>query len=181
MAARLVVDSAMSIADVGDAARAARDGDRAALERFLTAIEPDVWCFCFHVGPVARGAKLAQVAMLRIVTDLHRWEDGPVSIWALRVTRSACRDRGTRWWWRSDSVPIGIDRETSPGHDAAETTSWLLRSLPVELREVIVLTQLIGLSYAETGDVVGCSALRIRSQVAAGRSILAEGLRGRGG
>lgn len=172
----------MSIADVDDAARAARDGDRRALARFLTAIEPDVWCFCFHVGPVARGAELAQVAMLRIVTDLHRWEDGPVSTWALRVTRSACRDRGRiRSWRRSDSVPIGIDRETLTGRDAAETTSWLLRSLPVELREAIVLTQLIGLSYAQTGDVVGSSALGIRSQVAAGRSILAELLRGRGG
>ena len=58
----------------------------------------------------------------------------------------------------------------------------LLDQLPADRREALVLTQLIGLSYAEAAAVTDCAVGTIRSRVARGRAELAAALAGsRGG
>nr|WP_249068706.1 sigma factor-like helix-turn-helix DNA-binding protein [Modestobacter muralis] len=49
-----------------------------------------------------------------------------------------------------------------------------------ERREAFVLTQLIGLPYAEAAEVVGCPIGTIRSRVARARADLVEALRAAG-
>ena len=44
--------------------------------------------------------------------------------------------------------------------------------------EAFVLTQLLGLSYAEAAEVAGCAVGTIRSRVARGRADLVESLAG---
>jgi RNA polymerase sigma-70 factor (ECF subfamily) len=48
----------------------------------------------------------------------------------------------------------------------------LLEALDADRREAFVLTQLIGLSYAEAADVCGCPIGTIRSRVARARDDL---------
>jgi RNA polymerase sigma-70 factor (ECF subfamily) len=53
----------------------------------------------------------------------------------------------------------------------------LLRNLPQQRREAFVLTQLLGLSYAEAAQTVGCPVGTIRSRVARARESLITLLR----
>lgn len=155
----------------------ARDGDREALEQFVRAIQADVWRFCVHLTSVDDADDLAQESLLRVVTYLRRWERGPVMSWVLGVTRNVCfelvRARGRH---RTDPVAdpargvAGVDL-----HGLVETTQ-LLSSVPLDQREALVLTQILGLSYADAAEVVGCPIGTIRSRVARGRDCLAEAL-----
>lgn len=166
-----------TVQDLTRSAIDARDGDREALERFVRAIQADVWRFCVHLTSVDDADDLAQESLLRVVTYLQRWERGPVMSWVLGVTRNVClefvRAQGRR---RTDPVAdpargvAGVDL-----HGLVETTQ-LLSCVPLDQREALVLTQIIGLSYADAAEVVGCPIGTIRSRVARGRDCLAEAL-----
>ncbi len=52
----------------------------------------------------------------------------------------------------------------------------LLAGLDADRREAFVLTQLLGLSYAEAADVCGCPVGTIRSRVARARADLVEAM-----
>ena len=66
------------------------------------------------------------------------------------------------------------------GTDPADTVTLdaLLAALGAERREAFVLTQLVGLSYAEAADVCSCPVGTIRSRVARARADLVAGLDG---
>ena len=49
-------------------------------------------------------------------------------------------------------------------------------SIGYDQREALVLTQLLGLPYADAADVVGCPIGTIRSRVARGRDAMAAAL-----
>ncbi|HWL44226.1 MAG TPA: sigma-70 family RNA polymerase sigma factor [Ilumatobacter sp.] len=163
--------------DLSHLASDARDGDRDALARFVTEIQTDVWRFCAHLTRVDDADDLAQEALMRIVANLHRWERGPVATWALGVARNVCYEH-LRKRYRRRTDPVA--EPTTPAeadHASLVDTIHLLDSLPVEQREAIVLTQLIGLPYAEAAEVAGCPVGTIRSRVARGRDTLAAVLR----
>ena len=48
----------------------------------------------------------------------------------------------------------------------------LVEQLPAELRQAFVLTQVLGLSYAETAHVMGCAVGTVRSRVFRARARL---------
>jgi RNA polymerase sigma-70 factor (ECF subfamily) len=54
----------------------------------------------------------------------------------------------------------------------------LVASLEPERREAFVLTQVVGLSYAEAADVCSCPVGTIRSRVARARADLVDALGG---
>lgn len=130
-------------------ARAAIDGDRESLDRFVRLIQTDVWRFCAHLTRPDEAEDLAQEALLRIVTYLPRWERGPVMTWVLGVARNVCREHLRKSLGRRTD-PVAEPR-TGPAPDAhsAVETVQMMAKLPYDQREAIVLTQLIGLPYAE--------------------------------
>ena len=94
--------------------------------------------------------------------------------WALGVTRNVCYEH-LRRRTRRRTVPAA-----NPAHDLAAAddfglveTVQVLSAVPLEQREALVLTQIIGLSYADAAEVVGCPVGTIRSRVARGRDALA--------
>jgi RNA polymerase sigma-70 factor (ECF subfamily) len=80
------------------------------------------------------------------------------------TVRALTRDRARS----SDAEP------ETPVPDAAEGVALrsLLDGLDPERREAFVLTQVVGLAYAEAADVVGCPVGTIRSRVARARADL---------
>ena len=78
--------------DVDRLARAARDGDRAALARFLSAIQGDIWRFCAHLTRRDDADDLAQEALLRVVSHLHRWQGDSAMAWSVGIARNVCLD-----------------------------------------------------------------------------------------
>ncbi len=157
-------------------ARAAVDGDAAALDRFVRVIQADVWRFCAHLTRPGDAEDLAQESLMRIVTYLPRWERGPVLTWVLGVTRNVCREHvRQRIGRRTDPFAEPLTGAAPDVYGVVETAQ-LLAALPADQREAIVLTQLIGLPYAEAARIVGCPIGTIRSRVARGRDGLAAAL-----
>ena len=69
--------------------------------------------------------------------------------------------------------------ESSDGADRVgehATVADLLQRLTADRRETFVLTQLLGLSYAEAAEVSGCPVGTIRSRVARARADLVQAL-----
>lgn len=68
-------------------------------------------------------------------------------------------------------------RVRAPGFEEGIALGELLDALPAERREAFVLTQQLGLSYAETAEVCDCAIGTVRSRVARAREDLIAVLR----
>lgn len=126
---------------------------------------------------------LAQDTFLRALGSLHRFEGrSSARSWLLSIARRAVTD-GYRYasarprqadvpdWQRAveSAQPRGL-----PGFDDGIVLLDLLAALPDERREAFVLTQLLGLPYAEAAQVSGCPVGTVRSRVARARASLAD-------
>lgn len=177
--------AAARVLPVDDAARitalalAAGAGDRAALSDFIRATQADVWRFVAHLAGRDRADDLTQETFLRVLDALPQFEARASGLtWLLSIARrvvvdrlryEACRPRSAPWEWAGDPVD---ERAT----DGAVQLAGLLDGLDPERREALVLTQLMGFSYADAARVCGCPVGTIRSRVARARSELAAAL-----
>ena len=76
---------------------AARDGDHAALERFIVETQRDVWKLCRYLGDPDTADDLAQETFERAIGSLHRYRaDGPARHWILTIARRVCVDSTRR-------------------------------------------------------------------------------------
>jgi len=159
-------------------ATAARHGDRGALEQLLRQLQGDVWRFCAHLTRRELADDTAQETLTRIISNLHRWQRGPIKTWALGVARNVCFEELRRQSRRrtAPANDVGLHDPSPDAHGVVDIAD-LLDELPGDQREALVLTQLIGLSYAEAADVMDCAVGTIRSRVARGRDSLTAALR----
>ena len=163
-------------------ALAARSGDADAVERFVRALHPDVRRYVTHLcGDPQAADDLAQDTFLRALGSLHRFEGrSSARSWLLSIARRAVVDS-----WRyaaarprlSDAPDWQIAVELAqpqdlPGFDDGVALLDLLAALPDERREAFVLTQLLGLPYAEAAEVSACPVGTVRSRVARARATL---------
>lgn len=163
-------------------ALAARSGDADAVERFVRALHPDVRRYVTHLcGDPQAADDLAQDTFLRALGSLHRFEGrSSARSWLLSIARRAVVDS-----WRyaaarprlSDAPDWQIAVELAqpqdlPGFDDGVALLDLLAALPDERREAFVLTQLLGLPYAEAAEVSDCPVGTVRSRVARARATL---------
>ncbi|MGE0309693.1 MAG: sigma-70 family RNA polymerase sigma factor [Acidimicrobiia bacterium] len=158
-------------------ANEAAAGDRVALDRFVRAIQADVWRFCAHLTRPGDADDLAQESLVRIVTSLPRREGDAVMPWVFAVTRNVCFDHLRKRTRRRTDPVADVPSSEAPDARGVVEILELLAALPLDQREAIVLTQIIGLPYADTAMVVGCPIGTIRSRVARGREAFAEALR----
>jgi RNA polymerase sigma-70 factor, ECF subfamily len=155
-------------------ALAAAAGDRAALSRFVRATQGEVHRLCAYLVDVDNAADLSQETFLRAIRALPRYrQEAPARLWLLSIARRTCADHlRTRYRHR------GIEERIPPrpeAVDAADPSLWaLLDSLDADQRAAFVLTQVLGLSYAEAAAAAECPLGTIRSRVARARTTLAE-------
>jgi len=159
-------------------ALAARDGDPLAPAAFVRATQAEVWRFTAGLVGAAAADDLTQETYLRAFRALPDFAARSTArTWLLGIARRACADhvRSVVRRRRFDAtVP-----EPSPVPDPATTVGAadLLRRLPDDRRAAFVLTQLLGLSYAEAAAVEGVPIGTIRSRVARARSDLVASVR----
>jgi RNA polymerase sigma-70 factor (ECF subfamily) len=165
--------------EVTAAALAARDGDAAAAARFVRATQAEVWRLCAHLGDRATADDLTQETYLRAFRALPGFAARSSALtWLLAIARRVCADhvRDRRRQVRID--PTAVPEPAAVAPDVGEGVA--LRALLVELdpdrREAFVLTQVVGLSYAEAAEVCGCPVGTIRSRVARARDHLVAAL-----
>ncbi len=171
----------------GTAAEAAA-GDPLAAAALVRATQSDVWRLCAALGDREGADDLTQETYLRAFAALHRFEGrSSVRTWLLAIARRVCADDvRSRRRGRLSLVGSGEDLESLSAaargavpHDSVATgaaAADLLSRLSPDRREAFVLTQLLGLSYAEAADVTGCPVGTIRSRVARARGDLVDAL-----
>ncbi|MBT2450502.1 sigma-70 family RNA polymerase sigma factor [Streptomyces sp. ISL-43] len=165
-------------------ALAARDGDPAAVDRFVRAVQRDVRRYVAYLSADPQSAEdLTQETFLRALGSLHRFEGrSSARTWLLSIARrtvvdslrhKAARPRiADRDDWQTaaeQTQPRGL-----PGFEDGVALAELLAEIPAERREVFVLTQLLGLPYAEAALMLGCPIGTVRSRVARARSSLID-------
>jgi len=155
----------------------ARRGDDAAASEFVRATLPDVWRLCAHLGSFADADDLAQDTYARAFASLHRFVGrSSARTWLLSIARRVCAD-AVRDAQRRRRTPVASARSIEDPAGAVAVRA-LVAGLEPERREAFVLTQVIGLSYAEAADVCSCPVGTIRSRVARARAELVDGLGG---
>ncbi len=153
-----------------------RDGDRPALAAWIRRSQADVWRLCAHLVDAAEADDLTQEVYLRVHRALPAFRaDSSARTWLLSIARRVCADairRRQRLRRLHGRLPL-----PEPGvlTSSVEVDDLLMRLSP-ERREAFFLTQMIGLSYHEAGEVCGCPVGTIRSRVARARADLIEAL-----
>ncbi|MDP8976821.1 MAG: sigma-70 family RNA polymerase sigma factor [Actinomycetota bacterium] len=156
-------------------ALAARDGDRVALAAFVRRAQPDVWRLVAHLAGRDLAEDLAQETFLRALRALPAYRgDAAARTWLLSIARRTAVDaiRGAERRRRLLSRLRPAPDAPEAGQSAA--VEQLLSLLHPDRRAAFVLTQLLGLTYAEAAVVCGCEIGTIRSRVARARHHLIE-------
>ncbi|WKX73513.1 sigma-70 family RNA polymerase sigma factor [Streptomyces sp. XD-27] len=165
-------------------ALAAGGGDAEAVDRFIRATRTDVWRYVSRLSDDPQSADdLVQETYLRALRGLPNFEArSSARTWLLSIARRAVVDR-LRWNaarprlsdtddWQSVAERTQARALPQLGFDEGVALSQLLALLPYERREAFVLTQLLGLPYAEAAVVAGCPVGTVRSRVARAREAL---------
>lgn len=162
--------------EVTRCAVAARRGNRRALAEFVQLTQSDVWRTCAHLGSGADPDDLTQDTYARALGALPRFRgDASARTWLLGIARRVCADH-VRRSVRGRAADVRAFERARDGDDSSRVAAEdLLDRLSGVRRQAFVLTQLIGLSYEETAQVMDCAVGTVRSRVSRARAdLLAE-------
>ena len=162
----------------------AAEGDPLAAAALVRATQTEVWRLCAALGDRESADDLTQETYLRAFGALPRFEGrSSVRTWLLSIARRVCADAiRSRRRRRLTLVRDDVELEALAGTDGADrlaegsAVADLLVRLDPDRREAFVLTQLLGLPYAEAAGVAGCPVGTIRSRVARARADLVAAL-----
>jgi RNA polymerase sigma-70 factor (ECF subfamily) len=133
----------------------------------VVATQRDVWLFVAHVAGVPVADELTQETYLRALPNLPSFAArGSARTWLLSIARGAVVDHVPH----STSRP----RATAAGFEDLVEFTVLLDDLSPEHREALVLTQVLGLTYAEAAAVCAVPVGTIRSRVTRAREDLLD-------
>jgi RNA polymerase sigma-70 factor (ECF subfamily) len=155
----------------------ARTGDAGAQTALVRATQAEVWRFTAALIDPGSADDLTQETYLRAFRALGAFQGrSSVRTWLLGIARRTCADhlRGVVRRRRLDARLAGQAYTDLPHPDPAHRlgTADLLRRLGTERRTAFVLTQVLGLSYAEAAAVEDVPVGTIRSRVARARDEL---------
>lgn len=168
--------------ELTDLALAAGGGDRLALGAFVRRTQPEVWRVCARLGDRAVADDLTQEVYLRALPALARFRgDSSARTWLLQIARHVCVDhvrRSTRRRALVERLGQHADRgdTVAPARTGEVEIDEAVAALDPDRRAAFVLTQVLGLSYAETAGVCEVPVGTIRSRVARARADLVASL-----
>ncbi|WP_153503310.1 sigma-70 family RNA polymerase sigma factor [Cumulibacter manganitolerans] len=175
------MNNAPTSAEVTRWAIRAGKGDMTAMALFVRATQGEVWRVCAHLGNRWAAEDLTQEVYLRAHRSLPRFRgDSSARTWLLTIARRVCADHVREQQRRPKTAPL--DEAAEPVDEGGDPASYaalrgLLETIDPDRKEAFVLTQLLGLGYAEAADVCGCPVGTIRSRVARARDDLASAVR----
>lgn len=154
---------------------AAATGDRLALSRFVRETQAEVWRFCAALVDPAAADDLTQEVYLRALRAMPRFRGrSSARTWLLAIARRVAADE-IRHRQRRRRLP---DPDVAVGPDPAGQVALdgLVQTLEPDRRTAFVLTQILGLSYADAAEACEVPVGTIRSRVARAREELGAGL-----
>ena len=170
----------------------ARKGDELAFEQLVTDNEKRIYNLCCRLtGNPDDGAELAQEAFLNAWRGLEKFHgESSFATWLYRLASNACIDflrKEKRR--RSLSMTLSLDDEEE-GRQAElpdqrfapeerleqaenrRAIAQALEEVSPEHRQVLVMREINGLSYAEIGQVLGLEEGTVKSRIARARNAL---------
>ncbi len=156
--------------DLENVTERAVHGDREAFGELVRRLQGPVWRYAYHLAHSRDLAEEAtQETWARAIRALPRFRgESSVQTWLLgiarRVVAGLLEERARR-----PPAPPPSDAGLSVG---AVEVRLALAALPAELKEVLVLTQVVGLSYLEASSVLGIRVGTVRSRVFRARAAL---------
>jgi RNA polymerase sigma-70 factor, ECF subfamily len=153
--------------------RAAAAGDPAAVEQIVRAHQLPVWRFLRRLlGDDGAAEDVTQETFLRVCRRLPAFAfQAKFSTWVFQIAHNAAVDE-----LRSRERRARLARDVPPSPDAAGDAGAArveidaaLASLPDDLREAILLIEVLGLRYAEAATVLGVPSGTVKSRVFAAR------------
>jgi RNA polymerase sigma-70 factor (ECF subfamily) len=151
---------------VTDLALRAAGGDRKALNDFIEATHSDVWRLLAHLADADRADDLTQETYLRALSGLPRFAArSSARTWILALARHTwvdsvrhdmARPRKSAEQWE-DATELTTSPDTTGGQTWAELVDAraMLDDLAPDRREALILTQILGHTYAEAADICG--------------------------
>lgn len=175
----LVMTASSDDEAVTQLALAAARGNERALEAFIKATQQDVWRFVTYLSDVGNADDLTQETFLRAIGAIERFSArSSARTWLLAIARRVVADHIRHVQSRPRTAPGADpeqlrrgDRHARGFEDLVEVTT-MIAGLTAEQREALLLTQLLGLPYADAAAVCGCPVGTIRSRVARARDAL---------
>lgn len=166
----------------------AQEGDSAALEELLRRQHPRLHAVCTRIlGRRADADDAAQNALIAIVRGLPSFDGrSAFSTWAYRIATNAALDelrrrrrrpqpRLTESVGRSDPVDRHSD-DAMRALENREVVERALAALPDEFRVAVVLRDVADLDYESIAAVLDVPIGTVRSRIARGRALLADGV-----
>ncbi|MEV0617709.1 sigma-70 family RNA polymerase sigma factor [Nonomuraea sp. NPDC050404] len=164
-------------------ALAARDGADADVETFARAVYADLRRFLAYLTDAQSADDLTQETFVRVLRSLPGFAGkSSARTWVLSIARRVVVDRFRAARARpvlADLADWQVAAERCqprdlPGSQDAVELAELLAQVPPERRRAFVLTQVLGLPYAEAAELLGCPVGTVRSRVARARHQLSE-------
>lgn len=170
---------------------ALQNGDDHALATLMHRWELGVKAFLLRLGvPSTDVEDVAQEAFVRLYQKRAHYRVGAAfKPWLLTVAGNLGRNR-LRWRWRRREDSIEAMDEAQPGgFDPVDTSARpasvlaekanlardvrnAVNALPDNLRQAVLCVELEDLSYAEAGQVMGCSAKAVETRLYRARELL---------
>lgn len=175
----------------------AKNGEREAFEIIVTTYEKPIYNLALRMsGNVEDARDLTQEVFLKIYRSLSTFhQDCALSTWIYRVTANTCYDLLRK---RKETV-VSLDEESESGrlmdilvstqgdpHSQLEQAERLeqledaLLELSAPHRKIVVLRDLLGMSYAEISDVLRLEEGTVKSRLARARRHLRNHLTQKG-
>ena len=178
----------------------ARRGDESAFEALVTENEKRIYNLCRRLtGNQEDAAELTQEAFLNAWRGLGRFQgESSFSTWLYRLATNACIDFLRKEKRRQSlSMTVSLDDEEEARQvelpderyapegaleraEARRAGAEGLERLTLEHRQVLVMREVHGLSYAEIGQVLGLEEGTVKSRIARARGALRKVLTERG-
>lgn len=172
-------------AAVTDLALRAAGGDRAALTSFIAETHDDVWRLLAHLADSDRADDLTQETFLRVLRALPSFAArSSARAWILALARHVWVDsvRHDMARPRNSATELADVEYATPASETIGGQTWaewadtrvLIDRLDPERREALILTQVLGYTYAEAATIANVRVGTIRSRVARARADLVE-------
>jgi RNA polymerase sigma-70 factor (ECF subfamily) len=171
--------------------QAAQAGDREAFNQLIQLHQQRLYSVAYHLlGEAAPAADATQEAMIAAYRSLGSFRNGSFRNWLLRIVTRKCYDflrdvksrRSVSWENFDDDDPTRASSEDGPEavvqrRELARRLEAGLAGLSFQEREMIVLSDIQGLSYMEIAQTTTRPVGTVKSRLSRARGKLREELR----